>query len=163
MALQGVGANLHLAHRFRSQDTPKATFRLALPYSGLTPDCQKGDKWAMPVCQLPNPLLTLAQTKEEQKLRSENTAKSQGSRLQALAYEAAMQLKECQTSEEDAARARAHAQAVSSLIRAWKDAREQVRKEQGKPDPGVLRPEKPTKPRKARPTVLPPIGTPSGE
>src|SRR5438105_180660 len=80
----------------------------------------------------------------------------QATRLQELAFEGAEGLKADLSSEKEDTRSRARAQVVN-LVRAWDTAVERLRILRGKPLPGQFKPERPAKPKRSQPTVLPPL------
>lgn len=84
--------------------------------------------------------------------------------LRQLAYDLAMELKECQPTAEAADGVRATAQAAASLLRAWDAAAERERIIRGEPLPGSLRPESKPKSRhsSSSPRIAPrPVAKPA--
>ncbi len=68
--------------------------------------------------------------------------------LKDLTFDAAMDLALAAGSNEESEKSRARAQALAGLVKAWDMACNRIRIQQGKPNPGSLRPE--SKPKKQK-------------
>ena len=107
-----------------------------------------------PIPYVTKPPSKLLQTKGRETQAKVKATLSQALELKELAFKTAKAIQIEPGSLSDSQEARAVAQAVTSLCKAFADMVTIIRIERGKPLPGSLRPESKAKPKKAKPNTF---------